>query len=53
MARPDDDRAPRKIGWLLVFVVLLTLTILGIIYGCARAEQRGKAAPSIATASAA
>jgi hypothetical protein len=47
MARPDDSNAPRKIAWLLVFVLLLTLTIFGVIYGCARAEQRGELQLSI------
>jgi hypothetical protein len=47
MARPDDSKAPRKIAWLLVFVLLLTLTIFGVIYGCARAEQRGELGPHL------
>jgi hypothetical protein len=41
MAQPDNRNGPRKIMWLLVVVLLITLTIFGIIYGCARAEQRG------------
>jgi hypothetical protein len=36
-----------------VFVLLLTLTLFGIIYGCARAEQRGEMLPSTVAATAA
>jgi hypothetical protein len=42
MAQPDDRSATRKIVWLLVVVLLITLTIFGVIYGCARAEQRAE-----------